>query len=804
MWMRRLAALAAFVLIGTGVAPAAATGERLLTVDDLVGLEAFGRAQISPDGRWAVYERRGGYDDMERIALGGASVRTLMDLWVVDLLDSTPAPQRLLPEEGPGLQTVAWAPDGARLLVTRLQDAAFEYGIVDMADRSVRWTGLAPDLPTTGAFAAWASAQTVILAVRPDGSLPLGLDYTGASIRRTAEARERTMRGLEPSRTVIEASGGVLATEIQEAVQTLVRVDAASGETRVLAEGRIADFAVSPDGAAVALVLRAEPIPLAEPELLHMEDDRRRRLRLIGVETGETLLRIEDLDIAPHLLRWSPDSGAVLVWARRDGARWEDGGLARATTGGVAWFDRGGVSAGRSPEIVLSGVRADWLGRDAVLYGTADGSDRRDWHLVSRSGPPRALTAALTSAPTRIAAATPDALHVFADGGDWTMTAGGLTRRSPQGVALREATAFDLDLAPRLKNNEAPRRDWAAAMGPDGRLVVISEAGMRSLGGAGHENDRVLAVSAGAALTLRPEGLQETLQLRRAGGVRDLDRVNAGLAEVRLTEPIPVRHPDWTGQETTSWLFLPRPSPRGIRGVIVRVYPGWADNLARVDPFSMTYSRRPEVFVAQGYAVLSASIPGDVAVQERGDAWARAADLAVDAALEAFPGLPEDRMTLMGHSFGGHAALEIAVRSSRFRSYVASSPYSDMLGVWGAFDAVGRIQPENGLFFRFNQGWTEAGQGALGAPPWAEPELYAASSPFLRADRITRPVLLLTADLDFTPMSQAERMFSAILRNGGEARMVTYWGETHLIWSPANIRDYHQQIFDWLEKTLRP
>jgi len=203
----------------------------------------------------------------------------------------------------------------------------------------------------------------------------------------------------------------------------------------------------------------------------------------------------------------------------------------------------------------------------------------------------------------------------------------------------------------------------------------------------------------------------------------------------------------------------------------VNPYPGWADNLARLDPLTMTYSFRPEVFVGAGYAVLSPSVPGDLPVRERGDAYARSVDLAVDAALAAFPELPSDRMVLWGHSFGGYSALEIATRSGRFRSYIASSAYSDMLGVWGEFDALGRIQPENGMFFRFNQGWTETGQGALQDPA-------------------------------FTPPTQAERMFSAILRNHGHARIVTYWGEKHLTWSPANIRDRYQQIFDWLALTL--
>lgn len=56
--------------------------------------------------------------------------------------------------------------------------------------------------------------------------------------------------------------------------------------------------------------------------------------------------------------------------------------------------------------------------------------------------------------------------------------------------------------------------------------------------------------------------------------------------------------------------------------------------------------------------------------------------------------------------------------------------------------------------------------------------------------------------MDFVTTSQSERMFSALSRLGGRARLVTYWGEEHFNWSPANIRDLYGQIFDWLETTL--
>ena len=97
-------------VVGTAIAAACLAGaahgqgieaDRSLTVDDLLGLEAFGRAAISPDGRWAIYERRGPYDTMPRIEANGRSTWQIMELWIVDLSDTTSPEERLL-------RTKAW------------------------------------------------------------------------------------------------------------------------------------------------------------------------------------------------------------------------------------------------------------------------------------------------------------------------------------------------------------------------------------------------------------------------------------------------------------------------------------------------------------------------------------------------------------------------------------------------------------------------------------------------------------------------------------------------------------------------
>ncbi len=299
------------------------------------------------------------------------------------------------------------------------------------------------------------------------------------------------------------------------------------------------------------------------------------------------------------------------------------------------------------------------------------------------------------------------------------------------------------------------------------------------------------------------EGLSDILSVRAPGLEARVDAVNRDAARVEAAVGRPVSHADAWGEPTVSYLFMPPGlAPDEIRGVIVQVYPGGADSGVWGDPFQLTYGLRPQALAAGGYAVISPSIPLRAEEAGRWPSLLRSVDAAVDAVLEAEPGLPAGRMVVLGHSFGGYAALAIATLPSRYRAFVASSAVSDMFGQWGELTAPTRVMPQDGFMLTLQQGWVEEGQGGLGGAPWSDPAAYVASSPFLAADHVNRPVLLLTADKDYIPMSQSERMFSALWRLGGDVRLVTYWGEHHARWSPANILDQYDQIFRFLARTL--
>lgn len=800
MNMKTMLRLAAMVLaLACAASPLQAT-DRPITVDDIVKLEAFGRAAIGPDGRWAVYEKRDDYDTIPNYDHMQRAHWTIMDLWRVDLKAGTPRPERLLPEEPVGLLRGEWSPDGRRLIVYRFRGDFHEIGIADVAGRSVRWTGLVPELPVKGAMLAWISSDQFAAVVRPTGDLSAFLRFFHSGQKLTTEAWARTSEGRVPSRTVVDADGGVVSPETPTPEQALVVVNASTGAIeRQLISGLVTDIALAPDASAIAVLAGGEPLPLGNP-IVQFDEPFRQRLTLIRLADGQRVQPDRTLDIAPQLMRWRPDSGGVLVWGRQDDQRWTEGMLTSVESDGQIRDWPSPVRPGDDMEI-LRGVRADWLNGTPVLYGRLAGAERADWHGLDVS-PPRNLTAALAAPPAILASADATSLSLYADGGLWTLDAQGLHRVVGDEALLRWVRAPDPE-RPRRVGQEADRSGRTFAMDAEGSAFVVATDGRRErIGPPGRgEETRLLGVAAGAVLALERKELVETLMLRRGDESVAIDAVNADRADVVLTRPVLISHKDALGQDAQSSLFLPS-GP--IRGLIVSTYPGVVETGEWYGPLVLTYNIRSVVLAGLGYAVLTPAMPFDQPGSRTPAFFEDSVNLAVDAAFAAHPELPRHRTAYYGHSMGGYIGLIIATRSDRYQSYILSSAPSDMFGKWGEFVPATRIMPDNGQMMRNQQGWVETGQGEVGATPWGDPARLVAESPWLRADKVSNPVLLIAADRDYVSMTQAERTFSALARLGKKTRLATYWGEYHVRWSPANIRDQYDLIVKWLEETLPP
>jgi dipeptidyl aminopeptidase/acylaminoacyl peptidase len=125
-----------------------------------------------------------------------------------------------------------------------------------------------------------------------------------------------------------------------------------------------------------------------------------------------------------------------------------------------------------------------------------------------------------------------------------------------------------------------------------------------------------------------------------------------------------------------------------------------------------------------------------------------------------------------------------------------------LISTYGTFLPPRRVHPEDGLSINTMAGWAESGQPRLGGAPWMAPQTYVANSPIFAAGRINTPMLLLQGDQDIASLTQAEEMFSALYRQNKDAILVSYWGEGHVVASPANLRDLYARVFQWLDDTL--
>lgn len=800
-----LAGMALACLSWTG---ALADERRPARIDDILSMSSFGAVSLSPDGRHAAWVRQGPYDEGPRFDRDWRSAWSAGVLTIADL--ETGAAPLPVDEGGAGLLQGPWSPDGRRLVVYRLAGEGVEAGIADVRTGQVRWTGLTPDLPLNGSGAAWLDEDRFLLTVRPDGSTPWQLRFQTPGAEVMAERWRLTREGRTPSRQILDTDKAAVAADEPVERQTLMIVRARDGAARTGLTGSLRDFEPSPDGAWAAVLTQAEPVGPPEVErTVQSAILRRGRLQLIETATGRVIRPDRNWDVAPHLLLWAASGREVVVWARRDGQAWRQGGLVRiGTDGSVTPVAAPGLEPRERGKTLdeLRAARVNRAGDRLLFYARETDGDRFDWWRLDPAGPV-ALTRAIDVVPDRLAAVEPDTALLVADGRLWRLPAvGEASPVTEDGQALKSAEPVNLLDTVRSRSNSAARRDWAPLF--DGQdLSAVDDQGKvlwrspRRCEGEG----RIRAVAGGRALSTCDVLGVSVLALEDASGGRVLETLNPEFRDLQLPRPTPVPHLDRLGRPVVSYLYRPPGlAPQDVRGVIVDFYPGREDSGRWTDALSLRSGMLATILAMGGYAVLSPSSAseGESDRAEMLDDFKAGLDLAIDAAETAAPDLPWSRLALYGHSFGGYGALGVAARSNRFRTYVASSAPTLMFSKWAEPMPVGRLWPNAGSAWTQSAGAVEQGQAKLGGPPWDEAEAYAAASPMLGAPCISAPVLLITADRDYVPATQSEAMFAALHRLGKRARLITYWGEGHGMTSPANLRDLHGQIFRWLDETL--
>lgn len=251
------------------------------------------------------------------------------------------------------------------------------------------------------------------------------------------------------------------------------------------------------------------------------------------------------------------------------------------------------------------------------------------------------------------------------------------------------------------------------------------------------------------------------------------------------------------GVDLTGELYLPKGYDKNKDGklpVFIWAYPAEYNSAAdaaqvRGSEHRFTFLNwgSPVYYVTQGYAVLNnAEMPIVAASKDKkpNDDFVNQLTMNAAAAINVLDSLgvgDRKRVAVGGHSYGAFMTANLLAHTNLFKAGIArSGAYNRSLTPFG-------FQNEDRTY-------------------WQAPELYNTMSPFMYADKIKTPILLVHGEMDDntgTYPIQSERMFNAIKGNGGTVKYLSLPYEAHGYRGRENILHMLNEQFLWLEKYVK-
>ncbi|MCU0644606.1 MAG: prolyl oligopeptidase family serine peptidase [bacterium] len=140
-----------------------------------------------------------------------------------------------------------------------------------------------------------------------------------------------------------------------------------------------------------------------------------------------------------------------------------------------------------------------------------------------------------------------------------------------------------------------------------------------------------------------------------------------------------------------------------------------------------------------------------------------------------------DRIAIGGHSYGAFMTANLLAHSDLFRAGIArSGAYNRTLTPFG-------FQAEERTF-------------------WEAPDIYFKMSPFMHADKINEPILLIHGEADNNSGTfpiQSERFYNALKGHGTTARLVMLPHESHGYRARESTMHVMWEMLTWLDKYVK-
>ncbi|OZC02965.1 S9 family peptidase [Rubricoccus marinus] len=683
-------------------------------------------------------------------------------------------------------RSAEWSPDGRHLAMLTDFDDRIELWTVDVASASGRRLLATPvnDAAPGSTFEWLPSSDALVVRTVPEGRAPLAQEArvpTGPVVQQSdGEAA--------PARTYQD----LLASPQDEALfdhymTSRLMVVGLDGSTQRFGPDAVyTSLSPSPDGRLLMTETRQRPYSYLVPWYRFPV-----RVEVWDVASGESVhvaaenplaervpIAFGSVPTGPRSFGWRADVPATLVWTEA-----QDGGDASAPAEvRDQVYTHAAPFAGEPTPLVTLPLRyggITWGDEDTAIVEESMWSDRtRRAYVVdpSQSDAKRELfTVSFEDRyndPGRpMTEATPTGARVLTLDGDATFWTG-------QGASAEGNRPFVV------------RRDLASG---ETQEVFRSEAPY-------YESPVAFLDARGQTLMTRRETVTEPPNYRvrnlASGESRAVTAFPHPYPELANIQKETIEYERADGVPLSATLYLPAgydAERDGPLPTLVWAYPtefksADAAGQRSDSPYQFTYVSYwgAVPFVTRGYAVLDdASFPvvgeGD---DQPNDTFREQLVMNAQAAIDAgvARGVTDpDRVAVGGHSYGAFMVGNLLAHSDLFAAGIArSGAYNRTLTPFG-------FQREERTF-------------------WDDPMLYFGMSPFMHAEKIDEPILMIHGQADNNPGTftiQSERLYGAIKGLGGTARLVLLPAESHGYSARESLLHMLWEEDQWLETYVK-
>lgn len=765
---------------------------------DLVDGAVSPSVSISPDREWMLILERPGLPDIAEVASeelrlagfrlnpatnGPSRSSHLTGVTIQEISSGKTTPLRGLPAQ-PRLSSFSWSPDGTSFAFLHTTSDDVELWIADLRKAEARKLSDGVNATYGGVF-EWEPDSRSLLVKRVP--LKRGTPPVAPSVPPGPVIEESSGR-VSPARTYQD----LLQNPHDEALfeyyvrSELVRIPLSGKVDVVLSSALHTSMEISPDGAYLLVETLERPysyqLPASRfPSVIRVYDRKGRPVHDVAqlpladqVPTGFSSVRT-----GPRSVEWRADQPATLLWVEA-----QDGGDGNATAEVRDRIFTLKAPFQDEPEVLIDlGYRfsgAQWSEEGFALVSEYWWSSRhrRTW-MVGGGDPEPRLVFDLSTEDRYSDPGQP----VLKQGsrGRWVLH----TTRDGKGIYLRGDGA-----------SPQGNRPFLAEFDLQGRTSDVvwrsSEPFYESIS-AVHPSRAGVVILQREGPTTPPNYYLLTLG---SGEEKPLTSFAHPTPELKEITKELITYPRTDGVQLSATLYLPAgydPKRDGPLPTLVWAYPrefksATAASQVTDSPYRFTRISYwgPQFMLLEGFAVVEGAAmpivgeeneqPNDTFV----DQLVSSAQAVIDELVRRGVTDPS-RVAIGGHSYGAFMTANLLAHSDLFRAGIArSGAYNRTLTPFG-------FQAEPRTF-------------------WEAPDVYFAMSPFMNAEKIDEPMLMIHGAADNNSGTfpiQSERMYAALSGLGGTARLVMLPHESHGYQARQSILHMLHEQTQWLNRYVR-